>query len=135
LWTFGLLFSLPLVVWGSGVLSKMMNRFPIVIWVGGGVLGWVAMKMIADDPIVATWLGRWLWAAHEVAPYVLAGVITLYGWWCARGTRAKMGKRSPHHEFAPARTFARLRSAARPAAVRRSAQAARARRGSLPHAR
>jgi YjbE family integral membrane protein len=77
---FGLLLSLPLVVWGSGVLSRMMNRFPLLIWVGGGVLGWVAVKMITDDPLVVKWLGRSLWAAHHVGPYVVALVITAIGW-------------------------------------------------------
>jgi YjbE family integral membrane protein len=81
---FGLLLSLPLVVWGSGVLSRMMNRFPVIIWVGGGVLGWVAMKMITDDPFVIKWLGPALWTAHHVGPYLLAAIITGIGWWYAR---------------------------------------------------
>ncbi|MGB8166400.1 MAG: YjbE family putative metal transport protein [Chthoniobacteraceae bacterium] len=92
---FGLLLSLPLVVWGSGVLAKMMNRFPVVIWVGGGVLGWVAMKMITDDPFVVKWLGEWLSAAHHVGPYLLAGVITGIGWWFARGT-VRAREETPH---------------------------------------
>lgn len=89
---FGLLLSLPLVVWGSGVLSRMMNRYPAIIWIGGGVLGYVAMHMMTDDPFVIRWLGQGLWAAHHIAPYVLAAVITFVGWWCARGiARANAG--------------------------------------------
>ena len=83
---FGLLLSLPLVVWGSGVLSKLMNRFPAFVWVGGGVLGWVAMKMITDDPFVIKWLGAWLSTVHHVGPYLLAALIAAFGWWCARAT-------------------------------------------------
>lgn len=81
---FGLLLSLPLVVWGSGVLARVMNRYPFIIWLGGGVLGYVAMHMMTDDPFVMKWLGHGLWAAHHVAPYLLAGLITFIGWWCAR---------------------------------------------------
>jgi len=88
--SFGLLFSLPLVVWGSGFLAGIMNRFPAVIWIGGGVLGWVAMHMIAEDPLVAARLGVGAAFAHSIAPYLLAIAITLLGWWFARGVeRAK----------------------------------------------
>ena len=85
---FGLLLSLPLVVWGSGLLARLMNRFPLIIWLGGGVLGWVAMKMMLDDPIVIDWLGHALaQTLHQVAPYALGVVIAALGWWFARGTK------------------------------------------------
>jgi YjbE family integral membrane protein len=83
--TFGLLLSLPLVVWGSGVLAGLMTRFPLLVWIGGGVLGWVAVKMITDDPIAAGWLGRYWDFAHHFAPYLAAVLITALGWWLARG--------------------------------------------------
>lgn len=85
---FGLLLSLPLVVWGSGLLATLMNRFPLIIWVGGGVLGWVAMRMILDDPWVLEWLGHALThTLHHTAPYVLAVIIAALGWWNARAQR------------------------------------------------
>ena len=88
---FGLLLSLPLVVWGSGVLSKLMNRFPVFVWIGGGVLGWVAVHMMTDDPFVIRWLGSSLGTVHRFGPYLLAAGITLLGWWGSRGTtRAKV---------------------------------------------
>jgi len=88
---FGLLLSLPLVVWGSGLLARMMDRFPLIIWLGGGVLGWVAVKMIFDDPMVAGWLGEALARVlHQFAPWLLGAVIVLFGWWFARNlARAK----------------------------------------------
>ncbi|MDR3403213.1 MAG: TerC family protein [Chthoniobacter sp.] len=88
---FGLLLSLPLVVWGSGLLARLMNRFPLIIWVGGGVLGWVAVKMIFDDPLVAGWLGEALASIlHQFAPWLLGAVIAVLGWWFARNlARAK----------------------------------------------
>jgi len=54
---FGLLLSIPLVVCGSALISKLMNRFRWVIWLGGGVLGHVAGKIIFQDPHVLGWLG------------------------------------------------------------------------------
>jgi YjbE family integral membrane protein len=83
---FGLLLSLPLVVWGSGVLASLMKRLPVIIWLGGGVLGYVAMEMILKDQVVIDWLaaariGGW---PHSM-PYVLAVVLTLLGWWFTRG--------------------------------------------------
>lgn len=83
---FGLLLSLPLVVWGSGLLARLMNRLPLIIWLGGGVLGWVAVRMILDDPLIIEWLGEALvQILHQIVPYVLGVSLALLGWWFARG--------------------------------------------------
>ncbi len=85
---FGLLLSLPLVVWGSGLLARLMNRLPLIIWVGGGVLGWVAVRMILDDPWILHWLGLPLTQTlHQTAPYVLAVIIAAFGWWNDRSPK------------------------------------------------
>ena len=63
----------------------MMNRLPVIIWLGGGVLGWVAMKMVLDDPWVLDWLGHELaQTLHRTAPYGLAIIIAAVGWWFNR---------------------------------------------------
>jgi YjbE family integral membrane protein len=54
---FGLLLSIPLVICGSALISMMLNRFRWLIWLGGGVLGHVAGKIIFQDPSVLGWLG------------------------------------------------------------------------------
>jgi YjbE family integral membrane protein len=46
----GILVSIPLVVWGSQVVLKLMDRFPIVITAGGALLGWIGGGMIVSDP-------------------------------------------------------------------------------------
>jgi YjbE family integral membrane protein len=84
---FGIGLSIPIVVWGSGILAKLMGRWPVIIWVGGGVLGWVAAEMILKDPVVAGWLGNWVSVLHWVWPAVMAILVTLLGWWSA--SRAK----------------------------------------------
>jgi YjbE family integral membrane protein len=89
---FGLLLSLPLVVWGSGLLAKLMNHFPLIIWLGGGVLGWVAVKMMLDDPLVIGWLGEQIAQRLQgIAPSVVGVVLGALGWWFARRARRPSG--------------------------------------------
>ncbi len=66
---FGLLLSIPLVVFGAGALMRIIDRFPILIWAGAALLGWVAGEMIVADPVVAAWLDR-----HGDPPDILAAV-------------------------------------------------------------
>ncbi|MBP7080627.1 MAG: TerC family protein [Rhodocyclaceae bacterium] len=47
---FGILFSIPIVVWGSKLVLKLMDRFPQVISAGGALLGWIAGGMMVSDP-------------------------------------------------------------------------------------
>jgi len=87
--TFGLLLSLPLVVWGSGLLARLMNRFRWIIWLGGGVLGYVAGEMILKDPWVVDWLGSFLSALYHVGPLTIGFLVAFLGWWWVRGASAK----------------------------------------------
>src|SRR5262249_51950322 len=86
----GIALSLPLVVWGSGILARLMDRFVWIIWLGGGILGWVAGDMILHDRMVARWL-QGAPDAVDLVPWVLAIALTTLGWrlsrCCAR-TRA-----------------------------------------------
>jgi YjbE family integral membrane protein len=85
---FGIALSLPLVVWGSGILARLMNRYPWIIWLGGGILGWVAGEMILKDKVLSGWMGEpVVGALHYPLPTVLAVVITILGWWFAQGQR------------------------------------------------
>jgi YjbE family integral membrane protein len=52
----GLLVSVPIVVWGSTVVLKLVDRFPAVVYVGAGVLVWTAVKMILGEPLLEPWL-------------------------------------------------------------------------------
>jgi len=47
---FGLVVSIPIIVWGSQVVIKLMDRFPIIITLGGMLLGWIAGSMLVTDP-------------------------------------------------------------------------------------
>jgi YjbE family integral membrane protein len=47
----GLGLSIPIVAFGSGIISRLMGRFPIIIYIGAGILGKVAAEMILSDPL------------------------------------------------------------------------------------
>jgi YjbE family integral membrane protein len=50
---FGLLVSIPIIVWGSQLVIKLMDRFPWIITLGGMLLGWIAGTMAVTDPALA----------------------------------------------------------------------------------
>jgi YjbE family integral membrane protein len=56
LFVFGLLLSIPLIIFGSTLLSTVMERFPIIIWAGAALLGWIAGEMIVSDGFVMNYL-------------------------------------------------------------------------------
>jgi len=70
LFIFGLALSIPLIVMGSTLIMKLMDRYPLIIWGGAGLLGWVAGEMIATDGVLAPYLG--LPASHS-GEYTIAG--------------------------------------------------------------
>ena len=49
----GLLVSMPLMIVGASLISTFIARFPILVWAGGALLGWVAGGMVADDLYIA----------------------------------------------------------------------------------
>ena len=51
----GLLISIPVVIWGSTQILKLVERFPSITYVGAGVLAWTAAKMMTSEPIVQEW--------------------------------------------------------------------------------
>ncbi len=80
----GIGLSLPIVVWGSGFLARLMAHYAWIIWIGGGILGYVAGEMIMEDPLVRSWLGVHAETMGDVVALVLAAALTLLGWWLAR---------------------------------------------------
>ncbi|WP_433946303.1 TerC family protein [Paenibacillus sp. SN-8-1] len=51
----GLAISVPIMVWGSTMILKLTERFPIVITLGAAVLAWTAAKMLVDEPLISSW--------------------------------------------------------------------------------
>ncbi len=56
----GLLISIPIIVWGSQLVIKLMERYPLIITAGGMLLGWIAGGMLVSDPVFAN-PDRWQW--------------------------------------------------------------------------
>ena len=50
----GLAVSIPIVIWGSTLVLKWVERYPAILWVGAAVLGWTGAKMIASEPLLAS---------------------------------------------------------------------------------
>jgi YjbE family integral membrane protein len=53
---FGLALSIPLMIWGSTFLLKIIERFPIIVWLGAALLGFIAGEIIVTDPAIAAWV-------------------------------------------------------------------------------
>lgn len=113
---FGLLLSIPIVVWGSALMSRLMNHYRWIIWLGGAVLGHVAGKIIFADPQVLRWLGlpataglseaevnKLLEAASPGVSLLVAGVpwvlaAALFGlgaWWSCRRSASVPAETAP----------------------------------------
>jgi YjbE family integral membrane protein len=51
----GLLISVPIVVWGSTLILKWVDRFPVIVYIGAGVLAWTAAQMMLHEPLLEPW--------------------------------------------------------------------------------
>jgi YjbE family integral membrane protein len=74
---FGLVISVPLVIGGAQIIMRLIERFPILIVAGGGLLGYVAGELVVDDSAIVEWVethAPWL---HWAAP--IAGVLLVIG--------------------------------------------------------
>jgi predicted tellurium resistance membrane protein TerC len=69
----GLAISIPLVVFGSTMLLKLMERWPVIITLGAALLGWVSGEMAVTDPLIKDWVDVNAGYLHWIGPAV--GVI------------------------------------------------------------
>ena len=75
---FGLGLSIPIIMFCSGVIAGLMDRFPILADLGAGILGWTGGDMIVEDAWIKPWLGTHMVWARWILPAVCAvGVIAL----------------------------------------------------------
>jgi YjbE family integral membrane protein len=66
----GLLISIPIVIWGSTLILKWVERFPAIIYIGAAVLAWTAAKMIMGEPFLKGYLEQ-----HAIIPWLLYAVV------------------------------------------------------------
>lgn len=77
---FGLLISIPLLMGGSAIILKLMDRFSWLIYVGSGILAMTAARMLFAEPLVLKWLGDVaVWAEWPVVVVTIVSVLYL-GW-------------------------------------------------------
>ena len=100
----GLAISIPLVIFGSTLLLKLMERYPVIITIGGGLLGFVAGEMLVTDPALKDWIAA-LGVGFDdkgvprvggiplemILGVVGAAAVVLIGNWIAK-------RKSTHHE-------------------------------------
>lgn len=92
---FGLLISVPIIVWGSRFVLTLMDRFPVVIVGGAALLGWIGGDMIVRDVVLADWLAAqppWL---HYAAAAAGATLVVLAGKLAGRGRPPPSGPAAP----------------------------------------
>ena len=80
---FGLLVSVPIIVWGSKFVMKLMTRFPVTIVIGAGLLGWIAGDMSTTDTVTKVWVEDNAAYLRWVAPIVTALMVVTAGKWLA----------------------------------------------------
>ncbi|MFD1426177.1 TerC family protein [Kroppenstedtia sanguinis] len=84
----GLMISIPIVVWGSTIILKWIERYPWIIYVGSGVLAWTASNMIVDEPFLKEFFIEQPVLKWTLNAVIIIGVLAL-------GHRVK--KKATHH--------------------------------------
>ena len=77
---FGIGLSIPIVICGSSLLARLMDRFRWIVWLGGGVLGWVAGDLAITDTLVRASIGSWDSILHWALPTLLAATAIMLCW-------------------------------------------------------
>jgi YjbE family integral membrane protein len=95
----GLGISVPLIIAGAALVMSLLTRFPILVWAGAALLGWIAGELIGTDPAVLGFVGDRL--GYHLLPHLevtlgVLGVLIVVGvgWWLRRRHFAKL-ERSP----------------------------------------
>jgi len=89
----GLTVSIPVVIAGSALFLAIIERFPVVVWGGGALLGWIAGGLIPDDPIVAAYFpATTLETLDLVCGVAGAIIVVLAGLYLVRSSRLREEK-------------------------------------------
>jgi YjbE family integral membrane protein len=75
----GLGLSIPLVIFGANILLRLMQRFPVIITIGAGLIGYVAGEMAVTDPAIRDWVDLEFHALHQIVPITCAALTIILG--------------------------------------------------------
>lgn len=92
---FGILVSIPIVAWGSQLVLKLMDRYPIVITGGGALLGWIGGGMLIGDPFLPEGWRSGIPHGRQIAAAAGAIFVVLVGKWLAARTLAARPPAAP----------------------------------------
>ncbi|WP_375460979.1 TerC family protein [uncultured Enterovirga sp.] len=88
LFIFGLLLSIPLIIFGATLITGILERYPFLVWLGAALLGWISGEMIVSDPAVSGWIGLELsQSLHYPAAIVGALLVLAIGYVVKRRAR------------------------------------------------
>jgi YjbE family integral membrane protein len=108
----GLAVSIPVVIAGSALFLAIIERFPLVVWAGGALLGWIAGGLLPEDPVIARYLsndtvtlGGMNLEFYDLLFGILGAIfVILTGLSLARSNRMRMAEaRSAHQLNEPSR--------------------------------
>jgi YjbE family integral membrane protein len=85
----GLVISIPLIIFGSTLILKLMTRFPVIITLGAALLGWVAGEMCLSDPAIKHWVEQQPHVLHYIVPAAGALLVVAIGKWLASRSAAE----------------------------------------------
>ena len=93
---FGLVVSIPLIVWGSTLVLRMLDRFPVIVTLGAALLGWIAGGLIVNDPAGDRWPLLDTTAAKYGAQIAGALFVVLLGYWLKRRAQRREAAAGSH---------------------------------------
>jgi len=76
---FGLVISVPIIVWGSQLVMKLMDRYPVTIVMGAALLGWIAGDMVVTDEVTRDWIRNNAVYLQLVIPTVTLFMVVIIG--------------------------------------------------------
>jgi YjbE family integral membrane protein len=83
----GLIISVPIMVWGSTLILKLVDRYPFLVYIGAGALLWTSAKMIVGEPLLHPFIGTHLLTRLAVFVLVIGGGLG-FGWWREHARKA-----------------------------------------------
>jgi predicted tellurium resistance membrane protein TerC len=85
---FGLLVSVPIIIWGSTLVLKLIDQYPLVVTLGAGLLGWIGGGMLITDTALAGWLDTVRGPIRLIAEIAGALLVMDLGIWLGRRAAA-----------------------------------------------